>query len=176
MRVVVLVLCASLCVLSHHCEAQEVSAYDAVATWYSLPGKNTAKGTAFMPKDVVIAARDRNIHPLGACVRLVNLDKRKSIEGLITDRMPKHSNRYVLLRESKHVEKKTKGGTKFVVEMVVVKTTATFDLSPGAVQALGLDPMQGVFKIRVETCTTATTKVAQAPSGEPFIFTTAKVS
>jgi DNA polymerase-3 subunit alpha len=64
-----------------------------------------------------------------------------------------------------------KSGTKFVVEMAVVKTIATFDLSPGAVQALGLDPLRGVFRIRVETCTTAAKKVARAPSGEPFIFT-----
>ncbi len=171
MRVVVLALCASLCVFTHHCEAQEVSAYDAVATWYSLPGKNTATGNVFKPKDVVIAARNGEIHPLGACVRLVNLDNRKSIEGPITDRMPKHSNRYVFLRVPKQVEKKTKSGTKFVVEMAVVKTIATFDLSPGAVQALGLDPLRGVFRIRVETCTTAAKKVARAPSGEPFIFT-----
>lgn len=165
MRVLVLALCATCLVVSRPSGAQEVEAYDAVATWYALPGKLMAGGGLFQSDTVVIAARDRERHPLASCVRLVNPEKSIVVVSHIQDRMPAKSNRHVLLPEYRAVETMTRGGTKIVIKKTVVKTKANFDLSPGAVRALGLNPLQGVFKIRVESCTTATKKVAGSLRG-----------
>ena len=169
MRVLVLALCATCLVVSRPSEAQEVEAYDAVATWYALPGKLMASGGLFRSDTVVIAARDRERHPLASCVRLVNPERNMVVVSHIQDRMPVKSNRYVLLPEHRAVETMTPRGTKVVIKKMVVKTKANFDLSPGAVRALGFDPLQGVFKIRVESCTTATKKVAGSLRGA-FLF------